>query len=232
VILIGFKLKEKGAVQALQLLQHWTGQELQTNEPWDKQLVAWQKWYAETYPDALPAEPPHEPQGARWKFEELAEIVAQGKGIVGDAPRGAEVFVRAQCAKCHRCGEQGQSLGPDLTTVAKRFTRKEILESIYFPSHVVSSQYASKQVVTGDGRQFVGLVLPGGGGDIVIVQASGEKVTLLESEVEEMVPSRQSAMPSGLLDPLEKDDIADLLAYLSEPLGATVASESPENDKR
>ena len=92
VILIGFKLKEKGAEQALHLLEHWTGERLAADGDWKERLHAWQEWYAETYPDALPATPPVEKATSKWTFEQLVEFF--------------ELALVVRCendALCHEC---------------------------------------------------------------------------------------------------------------------------------
>ena len=65
------------------------------------------------------------------------------------------MFADGQCIHCHRFNGKGESIGPDLTSVAQRFTRKEILESIIYPNQVVSDQYASK-LVTANGKTYYG----------------------------------------------------------------------------
>jgi putative heme-binding domain-containing protein len=101
-----------------------------------------------------------------------------------------------------------------LTTVAHRFTRKELLEAILHPSQVISSQYASQTILTTDGRQLTGLVVPGAEGQTVVILPSAERVSLPSAQIEAIRPSKVSAMPEGLLDPLSQEEIADLIAYL------------------
>ena len=79
------------------------------------------------------------------------------EGKAGNPQSGAQLFTTAQCIKCHRFNGTGESAGPDLTTLGQRFQRKEMLESIVFPSHVVSDQYAS-QIVMANGRAYTGIV--------------------------------------------------------------------------
>jgi len=223
VILIGLKLKEKGAEQALALLEHWTGERLAADGDWNEKLRAWQEWYGQTYPDALPATPPVEKAASRWTYEQLVEFLIKAENVTGDAPRGAIVYSKIQCAKCHKAGPLGESVGPDLTAVAKRFTKKEMLESVYFPSQVISDQYASKTITTIDGRSFTGLLTTAATGDLVVVQSNGQKKTIGSDEVDEIAPSKVSAMPEGLLDALTQEEIVDLFAFLANPNAAEVA---------
>jgi putative heme-binding domain-containing protein len=207
--------KEDAAANAIGLLEYWTDQELATGETEDKQLAAWQRWFVEKYPTALEPKLPEIPETAKYAVEELFEYLNsdQADGVLS---RGAEVFVRANCAKCHRLDGQGDHFGPDLSTVANRFTRKELLEAIVHPSHVISSQYASKTVLTKDGRQLTGLVVPGASGETVVILPTAERVLLLPKQIEATRPSKTSAMPDGLLDPLSLEEIADLFAYLQK----------------
>jgi putative heme-binding domain-containing protein len=218
-ILLGLKMRQKdpekpdAAANALGLLQYWTDEPLAVEKPEDEQLAAWQKWFTAKYPDALEPVLPAIAETAKYTVEELVEYLSSDQAA-GVATRGAELFVRAQCAKCHRFDGQGESLGPDLTTVASRFTRKELIESIVHPSHTISSQYASKTIRTTDGRTLTGLVVPGAAGETVVILPTAERVTLLPKQIEATKASKLSAMPEGLLDPLKLEEVADLFAYL------------------
>src|SRR5262249_59452923 len=138
-------------------------------------------------------------------------------GRKGDVKRGRVVFEKAQCLKCHKYGTEGEGIGPDLTTLSKRFKRVDILESIIYPSKVISDQYRSTQFVTLKGQQITGLAAPHG--DVItVLQSDGNKVTLKKDEIDTQVTSLVSVMPERLLDTLTKEEIADLFAFLeSEP---------------
>jgi putative heme-binding domain-containing protein len=219
VILRGLLLKDQGADRAIALLEHWSQENpASAGDGWEASLKAWQKWYGEQYPDRPEAVLPVADADSKWKLGELLEYLTTGEGAkVGSATRGASVFAKAQCSKCHNFAGRGERLGPELTTVNKRFTRKEILESLLFPSHVVSDQYASKTVITDKGRKYTGMLTPGADGEKIVLQSNGEKITLRESQIEEIVPSKVSSMPAGLLNDLKQEEIADLFAYLMNP---------------
>ncbi len=214
VILLGLKMKEKGSEPAIRLLAYWTGTELAIGQPVDEQMKAWQKWFAETYPDLPEATLPTASETAKYSYDEIIAYLGSDEAAKSSRARGLNVFVKANCAKCHRHGDRGESMGPDLSTVSSRFTRKELLESIVYPSHVISSQYAAKTVLTTDGQTITGIVAPGAAGETVILKSDGEKIVLQSEEIEEMKPSKVSAMPEGLLDTLTIEEIADLFALL------------------
>ncbi len=223
-ILRGLMLRENGSRRAVELLQKWTGEQLsQPDDAWDKSLAAWQAWFARTYPDLPEAKLPVDAEQNHWTYQELLSFLTGPQGTQTVAARGAVMFEKAQCIKCHRYGERGDSVGPDLTNISKRFQKKEILESILFPSHVISDQFASQTVVTKDGKSYVGMVAPSGDGSLVVLQASGEKVVIDEDEVESKTRTKTSAMPEGLLNALTLEEIADLFGYLSGPPRSDVA---------
>jgi putative heme-binding domain-containing protein len=190
------------------------------------QLAGWQAWYAEKFPDRAAAELPKPAEGTKWTSSDLMAHLASEEGRIGSAEKGSAVFAKAQCAKCHRLGNRGERLGPDLTNLSKRFSRKEIVESILFPSHVISDQYASKTVITTDGKSYTGIVAAGAAGETIILQPDGRKVAVLEDQIDEVVASKVSAMPEGLLNELSPEEVSDLFAYLGLLPPASVADKN------
>ncbi|HWA99749.1 MAG TPA: HEAT repeat domain-containing protein [Pirellulales bacterium] len=216
VILCGLKLKNDGGNHAATVLKKWTSQPISADgDAWDVALSKWQKWYASKYPAQPAIEALAEPQGSQWSYQELLSFLSSAEAQHGQAGRGVKVFEKAQCIKCHRHSGRGEAIGPDLSTVGQRFQRKEILESIVFPSQVVSDQYASKIVVTDDGLTYTGMIGSGGEGKIVVLQSNGEKVSIPKEKIEQLEPSRKSVMPEGLLNGLTLEEVADLFAYLT-----------------
>lgn len=213
-IICAARLGEEGAGAAFPLIDKWTGQTLASGAgAWNQKLASYQQWFATAHPDLPAATPPVATTALKWSLPELHAYLGE-TSTKGDAARGAVVFEKANCIKCHRHGNKGEAIGPDLSTVAQRFTRKEILESILFPSQVVSDQYASKLVTTADGKTLSGIVAPSGTDAIVVLQASGEKTVIAKTNIESQSPTKKSAMPEGLLNTLQLQDVADLFAYL------------------
>ena len=135
-------------------------------------------------------------------------------GKFGDIASGREVFKRANCATCHRSGGMGEAVGPDLTNIARRFTKREVLESILFPSHVISDQYINRRVLTLDGKVYVGLVAQGTNGQLTVRNSANEVATIDDDDVDQILPSSSSIMPNNLLDDLSLQEISDLMAFM------------------
>jgi len=232
VILRGLALGEEGAADAIALLEHWTGTSRgDEDDDWKTKLESWQGWLSEQHPSLPAAELPVADKNDKWKFDELLEYLESEQAAKASPSRGAAAFKKAQCANCHRFGDEGDTIGPDLSSISRRFTKKEILASILYPSHVISDQYASKKVLTVTGKQYVGLVAPAGEDDFVILQANGQKVTVKKDDIEETLPSRTSAMPTGLLNSLTLEEIADLFAYMLRKPEVKLAEKPTEGEK-
>lgn len=215
VILHALGLSKTGTPAALELLSRWTGQPVLFEEgKFEDAIAIWQDWFAAEYPDAAPPVLPIAAPTSRWTFEELSEHLAHDTAAAGSPEAGARAYTKARCDKCHRFDGRGESLGPDLTGINKRFMKKEVLQSIVYPSHIISDQYAAKTVVTRSGRTFVGIVSTGPLGRITVLDNRGDKHSLAEADIETIAPNRQSAMPEGLLDSLTLVEISDLFAYL------------------
>ena len=198
----------------MRLLAKWTGQAPPSGAKWNESLATYQTWFATTYPTQPPAELPKSQTVQRYTLDELAAFLSESGGK-GDPSRGKLVFEKAACVKCHRFGGRGESIGPDLSSVAMRFQRREILESILHPSQVISDQYAAKTVTTVDGKVLMGMVAPQGDDAYIVLQPNAQKVTLAKTNIEAITPNKQSAMPEGLLNNLPLQEIADLFAYLN-----------------
>ncbi len=214
VILAGLRLGEAGAADAASLLAYWTGEERSSSGEGAERMKPWQQWFRKTYPDGGAPVLPQSTAKTKWKLDALLEYL-EGEGKEkAVAARGSIVFRKANCAKCHQFDGRGEPFGPDLTTVAKRFTRREVLESILFPSHVISSQYQGKRVRLVDGRVLTGLLVPAGDDEVALIQADGSRLTFSEDDIEESAPSKISPMPAGLLEDLSLEEVNDLMAYL------------------
>jgi putative heme-binding domain-containing protein len=233
-ILQGCKLVEAGLDPSptIRLMEYWTGETLDL--PTDKKqspMAAWQKWYEIRFPDLPPAILPASTEQPRWSLGFLEQFLTGDQGKFGASENGAKVFAKAQCTSCHKMNSIGNGFGPDLTSVTRRFTRSEFLESTLFPSHVISDQYASKKVLTTSGQVYVGIIVRGPSG-ITVRTKENKEIQIPEGEVDEVLPSKVSAMPAGLLDDLTPTEIRDLLCYIGYLPQERLAEDGPTTIRR
>ncbi len=150
-----------------------------------------------------------------WKMADLEPDLAQvGKGR--NFAQGQDAVFATQCLMCHRMGEEGGSVGPELTAIASRFSRRDILESILEPSKVISEQYANTDLVLNNGETLSGRIVSESGGRIVLRPSmlAPEMREISKADIKSREVSKVSPMPPGLVNMLTKDEMLDLLAYL------------------
>ncbi len=166
--------------------------------------------------DVQPVPEIQRPFVKEWTVDELVSIVSDESRVKNFA-RGKEMFAAAQCYKCHRMGIQGGILGPELTSAGGKYNPHDLLVSIIEPSKVISDQYGATQFLTEDGKVVVGRVVNMNGKNLSVMTNMLDPSSLVNVDretVEEATPTTLSMMPRGLIDTLNQQEIADLVAYL------------------
>jgi putative heme-binding domain-containing protein len=136
--------------------------------------------------------------------------------LEGDSGRGEALFwsQAVNCGKCHRIGERGTAIGPDLSTIGKLRPREDLLDSLLTPSRRIEPKYANFVAQTADGRSVTGILVKRDEKAIVLFDAEGKLITFAAENVEQLQPSRTSLMPEGQMAGLTAQQAADLLTYL------------------
>jgi putative heme-binding domain-containing protein len=127
------------------------------------------------------------------------------------------MFQATLCATCHRFGGEGGSVGPDLSTVAGRFTARDLAESILEPSKIISDQYAFSQITRTDGTSVIGKIIEEKQGKTVISSNPfdlGQTFSIPTESIRDKKPSPVSPMPAALIHSLNEQELRDFLAYL------------------
>ena len=152
---------------------------------------------------------------SEWKPEELFPLLDRvGRGRSFDA--GKQAFSGAQCVLCHRMGQTGGLTGPDLTAVASRFNRHDLLDSMLNPSRVIDDKFRNIVFTLKSGDTVVGTI-ERENEETVTIRTSPllpQTVALQQSNIARRELSLISPMPPGLLNVLTQNQILDLLAYL------------------
>ena len=133
--------------------------------------------------------------------------------LPGDSKAGALIFQKA-CASCHKLGEVGNEVGPDLAALADK-SPEALLIAVLDPNRAFESRFASYNIATKDGRVLTGLVAAETANAVTLRRQEGKAETVLREDIEAMVGSGQSLMPEGLEKDLAIRDLADLFAFMS-----------------
>lgn len=173
-------------------------------------------------PDDQPLPPPAADEIGRrfvkrWQLSDFtSELVASTDA---SQRNGKVVFQQAGCIKCHRIGQDGSQLGPDLTEVTNRHTGPKLLQQILSPSSEIHPKYQTWIVVTDEGKVHAGLLLQQNESQVTLLPnplRPDDTVQIQRANIEEMEASKQSTMPDGLLMTFTRQEILDLLAYLQQ----------------
>jgi putative heme-binding domain-containing protein len=154
--------------------------------------------------------------GREWTIDEVAKLAESG--LDGrDKAHGKEVFRGALCAACHRFGNEGGSVGPDLTNLSGRFKPRDIAEAIHDPGKVISDQFAFDLITRKDGTELTGKIV-GEKDEKWLIATSpfdfSQTVEIERNDIKGRKLSPISPMPPGLINRLNPDELKDLLAYL------------------
>jgi putative heme-binding domain-containing protein len=147
----------------------------------------------------------------------LARLTAELAPLRGDADAGHELFLspRLGCYGCHHAVGRGGTVGPDLSRIGQIRTEAELLESILFPDLIVAPEYRTFLVETRDGRVATGLVFRGDPDAITLRTADLAEARIAREDVERMAPATTLLMPEGLEELLTRQELRDLLEFLS-----------------
>jgi putative membrane-bound dehydrogenase-like protein len=133
--------------------------------------------------------------------------------LTGNAEAGKEVF-KKNCATCHMHSGEGAKIGPDLTGMAAH-PKSELLIHIFDPSRSVEGNYRVFVVETEDGRILSGMLTSETKTSLELVDARAERLVVQRSNVASITPTTRSLMPEGFEKQLSKDDVANLLEFLT-----------------
>lgn len=128
------------------------------------------------------------------------------------ASNGAAVF-KKQCATCHRVGDAGGNVGPDLSDLRTK-TPEQILQAILDPNAAIDANYINHTAITADGQVFSGLLVSQSDSAVTLRGTDAKDVTILRSDLETLTATGQSIMPEGLERQLDQQAMADVIYYL------------------
>lgn len=134
----------------------------------------------------------------------------------GDVARGKAHFVagKGTCIACHKIGEVGRAIGPDLSKIGAIRTERDLLESILFPSNTLARDYEAHIIETSDGQQTMGVIKSHTAEGLLVVDVAGQEKTVAHQSITGDTTLTTSLMPMGLDQTLPEAELLDLVAYL------------------
>lgn len=154
--------------------------------------------------------------GLKLSPDEVQTLVAEVKQQ-GDAAKGEALFHRKDlaCTKCHAIGGAGGRVGPDLVSIGASAQPDYLVDSMLDPNKAVKEGYHSVVVALDDGRTLSGVKVRETDKDLILRDAEDRESAVPLKSIDEQAPGK-SLMPAGLVDQLTRDELRDLVRFLSE----------------
>ncbi len=153
--------------------------------------------------------------GRRWTMENAAPLLDSLDGR--DFENGRAMFAATMCLSCHNMKGEGGTSGPDLSQLGTRFSAKDILDAIINPSKSISDQYGATTFFLKEGGSVIGRMVREDDNNYFVSQNPFAPDILREvpkKSVTRTMVSEVSPMLPGLINPLNSEELKDLLAYL------------------
>jgi putative heme-binding domain-containing protein len=172
----------------------------------------------EKHPDALAkvseriAELGQEREGRSGRIAELVKTLDQA-----DPANGEKVFTsgKGACLVCHRVGETGGQIGPDLSTIGRIRTGRDLYESVLYPSESIARDFDTYEVtVKSSGQVRVGVIHEQTARGLALVNPGGQRELITHDDVANLRRLPTSLMPMGLEQTLAPEELRDLIAWL------------------
>ncbi len=141
---------------------------------------------------------------------------------------GQELF-RKHCATCHKIGQIGVDVGPDISDSRVK-TPEQLLTDILNPNQAIDNNYASYTIAMHDGNIYTGVIGAETSASVTLRQPENKTLNLLRADIESIRSAGVSLMPEGFEKHLTRQEMADLIAFIKNwryQTGSTSAAKGP-----
>lgn len=183
-------------------------------ERYQKSTPAVKEFDLNQWRDFLSIQHPQEFSAANFKTSSVSQSLKRIEKIelgLGDESQGEVLFERLQCAQCH---DGGNRLGPSLQGISNRFSGQDIMKAIVDPDAQIPARYRAEKILTADGEVIYGSIVYESTDGLVLTDRQNNTLRIDLHDVEDRATSDTSLMPSGLLDEISDQEVADLIRYV------------------
>jgi putative heme-binding domain-containing protein len=156
-----------------------------------------------------------EPRLALASVEELRRYALSHRG---NAPKGAAIFFDERgvgCVRCHRAAGRGNAtVGPDLTGLASKYDRAEVIRSVLDPSDRIATGFQSVVVATRGGRVETGVVRAETEAVLELADSDARITRIPKKDIELRRAGTISVMPASSAETLTPTEFTDLIEFL------------------
>ncbi|WP_345681702.1 PVC-type heme-binding CxxCH protein [Novipirellula caenicola] len=148
------------------------------------------------------------------KRQRVVAAYRDALSMPSDLERGRKHFQK-HCSACHRVEGVGHEIGPNLATIKSR-GEETLLTAVLDPNREVNPQYINYVVATVDGEIVSGMIIDEGATSLTLRRGDNVTDTVLRIDIDELKNTGLSIMPEGFEDAMDKQAVADLIAYLMQ----------------
>jgi len=147
--------------------------------------------------------------------DETFQTFVDALGQERDLTAGHKVF-KLHCALCHKIGEDGNEVGPDVLGEAG-VAEESLLRHVILPNARIRPGFGTTHVVMKDGSLVTGLLKKDGPTGITLTIPGGIRKTLLRKDIDR-IERRYASMMPPYANIIQPNEMADLLGWIRSQL--------------
>lgn len=129
-----------------------------------------------------------------------------------DMSAGKSLF-KSHCASCHRIGETGNNIGPDISD-SRNMSKPALLVAVLDPNRAVDNNYFRRSILTHDGEALGGIVVGETSQTLTLLDEQAKRIVISKANIDQDRTLRRSLMPEGFETQLSKQQLADIIGYI------------------
>ena len=137
--------------------------------------------------------------------------------VDGD-PVPGELLFSQNCSTCHRKGNQGGALGPNLSRITQVRSLEVLINSVRNPSASIARGYKPVSVITEDNEQVKGVIKREDAFSIQIMDTDQYLRGFSKMSLREIAYEEQSWMPVFSESELTKQELNNIISFLQSSL--------------
>lgn len=134
--------------------------------------------------------------------------------LSGDAGHGEEIY-GSYCSSCHVAGQEGVEFGPALSDIGNKLSKQFLYSSIIYPSAGINFGYEGYTLRMKDGSRVIGYILSRTEDELTLQMMGGMQKDIPLADIEDLEAMDKSLMTEGLAQVMSKEDLVDLVEYLT-----------------
>ncbi len=155
------------------------------------------------------AQPSYDPA---WVNALAAEVKSAGNPERGKAGFASTL---TNCTACHAIAKKGGTIGPELDAVGRGIPVELLIEAVVWPNRQIKEGYIATTVSTQDGRTLTGYKVSDTNGELKLRDFTASTLHVLQSAEIKTRQESASLMPEGLITLMTREELRDLIAYLT-----------------